>query len=386
MFYLLSVLRSTLRERGWFGTGRKVPNLAAWLDLVALGTVADLVPLDHNNRVLVRQGIERIRRGLARPGLLALMRLGKRDYRHTVASDLGFAVAPRLNAAGRLEDMGAGIQCLLEDDPERAMERASELDALNSERKTLQDRMQQEAMAQVQRELERLGERERLPDVLCLFDEQWHQGIVGLVASRVKDSVHRPVVAFAPEEEGADKLKGSARSVRGLHMRDVLALIDARHAGLMSAFGGHAMAAGLSLQGSRLEDFRRALADAVATILDGESLQSEVLTDGELEPAELGLDLARRIEKLGPWGQKFPEPLFDGRFRVLDARVVGGAHLKMVVRHVDGGPEVDAIAFGRLPEDLPEAGVPRFLYRLSVNRWRGEQSCQLMVESILSPD
>ena len=384
MFYLLSVLRQELRQRGWFTAGRREPVLAQWLDLVALGTVADLVPLDHNNRVLVSQGLERIRQGQARPGLLALLRLGKRDYRFANASDLGFAVGPRLNAAGRLEDMGAGIACLLEDDPGRAMERAAELDSLNSERKTLQSKMQEEAMQQVNSVLERIGDAEALPNVLVLHDAQWHQGVVGLVASRVKDSVHRPVIAFAPEEPGSTTLKGSARSVRGLHIRDVLALVDSSHEGLVPAFGGHAMAAGLSLESENLEVFRAAAEQAVDSILDGEALNNEVLTDGGLDPEEIGLALAQQIESLGPWGQKFPEPLFDDQFRVIDARVVGGAHLKMVVQHSQGGPEVDAIAFGCLPEDLPGNRLPRFLYRLSVNRWRGSESCQLMVESIVN--
>ncbi|MDX1381062.1 MAG: single-stranded-DNA-specific exonuclease RecJ [Xanthomonadales bacterium] len=382
VFYLLGAVRAALRERGWFGRGRPEPNLAQFLDLVALGTVADLVPLDRNNRILVRQGLERIRRGQARPGLMALLRLGGRDYRFASAADLGFAVGPRLNAAGRLEDMAAGIRCLLSDDPDEAMRLAAQLDDLNRQRQSLQEQMQAEAMAQVRTLLARL-ESQPLPPALCLFDEAWHQGVVGLVASRVKDAVHRPVSAFAPESDGAALLKGSARSVHGLHIRDVLAWVDAHRPGLMRAFGGHAMAAGLSLERARLEPFRETLAEAVGAVLGDEELSNEVWTDGELAGDELGLPLAAELEALGPWGQRFPEPLFEGAFDVIDRRVVGGAHLKMVLRSRGGGTPLDAIAFNCLPEDLPGAGALRLLYRLAVNRWRGQESCQLVVEDIL---
>ena len=382
MFYLLSVLRRELRARGWFGVSRPEPNLARFLDLVALGTVADLVPLDHNNRVLVRQGLERIRRGMARPGLMALLRLGKRDYRFADASDLGFAVGPRLNAAGRLEDMGTGIRCLLTDDSSEAMRLANQLDELNQQRRGLQEQMQQEALGQVEELLASLAQQE-LPPALCLFDESWHQGIVGLVASRVKDAVHRPVFAFAPESEGASVLKGSARSVKGLHIRDVLAYVDSHQPGLMKAFGGHAMAAGLTLDGSQYAQFVKSVSDAVTAILDGTELSAELLTDGELAAADISLGFAASLDRLGPWGQHFPEPVFDGLFEVIERRVVGGSHLKMIVRSIDGGEPVDAIAFNRLPEDLPASGAVRLLFSLGINRWRGSESCQLMVEEIV---
>lgn len=382
MFYLLSVLRRELRARGWFSVSRPEPNLARFLDLVALGTVADLVPLDHNNRVLVRQGLERIRRGMARPGLMALLRLGKRDYRFADASDLGFAVGPRLNAAGRLEDMGTGIRCLLTDDSSEAMRLAKQLDELNQQRRGLQEQMQQEALGQVEELLASLAQQE-LPAALCLFDESWHQGIVGLVASRVKDAVHRPVFAFAPESEGASVLKGSARSVKGLHIRDVLAYVDSHQPGLMKAFGGHAMAAGLTLDGSHYARFVKSVSAAVTAILDGTELNAELLTDGELAASDISLGFAASLDRLGPWGQHFPEPVFDGLFEVIERRVVGGSHLKMIVRSIDGGEPVDAIAFNRLPEDLPASGAVRLLYRLGINRWRGSESCQLMVEEIV---
>ncbi len=382
IFYLMTVVRSVLRGKGWFSGRRKEPNLAQFLDLVALGTVADLVPLDHNNRVLVRQGLERIKRGLARPGLMALLRLGKRDYRYAKAADLGFAVGPRLNAAGRLEDMATGIRCLLSSDSNEAMQLASQLDELNRQRKDLQQKMQAEAMQQLGSLLASLKEQ-ALPQALCLFDESWHQGIVGLVASRVKDAVHRPVIAFAPEAQGATLLKGSARSVRGLHIRDVLARVDARSPGMMKAFGGHAMAAGLTLEAEHLEAFKQSLGLAVDDVLGGASLSAEILTDGELPAADISLEMATLIEHLGPWGQRFAEPLFDGRFEVIDHRIVGGSHLKMIVRPIDGSEAVDAIAFNKMPQDLPQSGPVRLLYRLDINRWQGREECQLMVEHIV---
>jgi single-stranded-DNA-specific exonuclease len=337
MFYLLSVVRRELRSRGWFGVSRPEPNLAAFL---------------------------------------------KRDYRFAHASDLGFAVGPRLNAAGRLEDMGTGIRCLISDDPSQAAVLARELDELNHQRRGMQDQMQEQALGQV-RELLASMKREKLPPAICLFDESWHQGIVGLVASRVKDSVHRPVIAFAPEAEGSGVLKGSARSVKGLHIRDVLAHVDSHAPGLIRAFGGHAMAAGLTMEAGAYAQFEQALEVAVVTILDGARLDAEILTDGELAGHEINLDLAVGLERHGPWGQRFPEPLFDGRFNVLEKRVVGTSHLKMVVQAVDGGEAVDAIAFNKTPEDLPATGPARMLYRLGVNRWRGSESCQLIVEEIL---
>jgi len=382
IFYLMTVVRSVLRDKGWFAGRRKEPNLAQFLDLVALGTVADLVPLDHNNRVLVRQGLERIKRGLARPGLMALLRLGKRDYRYAKAADLGFAVGPRLNAAGRLEDMATGIRCLLSSDSNEAMQMASQLDELNQQRKGMQEKMQAEAMQQLTSLLDSLREQ-ALPQALCLFDESWHQGIVGLVASRVKDAVHRPVIAFAPEAEGATLLKGSARSVRGLHIRDVLARVDAQSPGMMKAFGGHAMAAGLTLEVEYLEKFKRTLNLAVDDILGGASLSAEILTDGELAAVEISLEMATLLENLGPWGQRFAEPLFDGRFEVIDHRIVCGSHLKMIVRPIDGNEAVDAIAFNKMPQDLPQSGPVRLLYRLDINRWQGREECQLMVEHII---
>ncbi len=383
VFYLMSVIRSVLRERDWFTSPRQEPNLGRLLDLVALGTVADLVPLDHNNRILVQQGIERICQGVCCPGILALLRLGKRDYRHLVVSDLGFTVAPRLNAAGRMEDMSVGIRCLLSDDRDEAMALANELDELNHHRRSRQVQMQSEALAQVKTMLAALEEA-TLPAGLCLHDKGWHQGIVGLVAARIKDVVHRPVIAFAPESEGADVLKGSARSIRGLHIRDVLVRIDALNPEMIIAFGGHAMAAGLTLPAANLADFKLAFAEAIEFCLSGKTLNNDLLTDGELGPQEINLEFAEELSALGPWGQHCPEPVFVGRFEVVECRVVGGAHLKMQVRLVDGKSALDAIAFGRLPEDLPDTDTTGLVYKLDINHFRGRKTCQLIVEQIFT--
>ena len=382
VFYLMSAIRGALRQRDWFTLPRQEPNLARLLDLVALGTVADLVSLDPNNRILVRQGMERIRQGLCSPGLLALLRLGKRDYRHLVAADLAFAVAPRLNAAGRLEDMGVGIRCLLTDDRDEAMALATELDELNRHRKARQEKMQSEALGQLTDLLSSLKGAE-LPAGLCLHDDAWHQGIVGLVASRIKDAAHRPVIAFAPETEGSDVLKGSARSVTGLHIRDVLARVDTQHPNMITAFGGHAMAAGLTMAVDQLETFRQAFNGSIEFFLQGRTLDNEILTDGELDPGDINLQFAELLRNLGPWGQHFPEPLFEGRFVVEEKRVVGGAHLKMRLRPAGGYGSVDAIAFGRLPENLPPTDTIGLVYKLDVNHFRGRKTCQLMVEQIL---
>jgi len=382
VFYLMSVLRAALRSRDWFTLPRQEPKLARLLDLVALGTVADLVPLDENNRILIRQGMDRIRQGYCSAGLLALLRVGKRDYRHLVASDLAFAVAPRLNAAGRMQDMSVGIRCLLSDDRDEAMALATELDELNQHRRARQAQMQQQAQVQVDTLLENLQGAE-MPAGLCLYDDAWHQGIVGLVASRIKDAVHRPVLAFAPESAGSDVLKGSARSINGLHIRDVLARVDVLHPKMITAFGGHAMAAGLTLPQAALESFTVALHESIEYFLQGRIPSNEILTDGELEPDDIKLEFAQALRKLGPWGQHFPEPVFSGRFIVEEQRVVGGAHLKMCLRPIGGAQSIDAIAFGRLPEDLPDTDTTGFVYRLDINHFRGRETCQLLVEKIL---
>jgi single-stranded-DNA-specific exonuclease len=341
------------------------------LDLVAVGTVADLVPLDRNNRVLVAQGLKRIRAGRCAPGVRALVESAGRRLDQLTAADLGFVVAPRLNAAGRLTDMSIGIACLLADDPARAAALAAELCRLNEERREIEQRMQLEA-AELALRFEQAG-GETLG--LCLFDERWHQGVVGLVAGRIKDRLHRPVIAFARAGDGS--LRGSARSVAGIHIRDVLDAIAARHPGLIEKFGGHAMAAGMTLCESKLGEFRGAFAREIAALADLESLRGVVLTDGALEPDEMNLSTARVLREAGPWGQGFPEPVFDGGFKVEDARIVGGKHLKL---ELEGG--LEAIAFGYLGSAMQDPalrrGVPvEIAYRLEVNEFNGAERVQL---------
>jgi single-stranded-DNA-specific exonuclease len=348
------------------------------LDLVALGTVADLVPLDRNNRVLVAQGLRRIRAGRCVPGIRALLELAGRSRERLTAADLGFVVAPRLNAAGRLADMSVGIACLLADDEGRARALAAELTRLNEERREIEQRMQAEAtdLAATVRFAESGDETLGL----CLFDENWHQGVVGLVAGRIKDRLHRPVVAFARAEDGS--LRGSARSVAGIHIRDVLDAIAARHPGLIEKFGGHAMAAGMTLPESSLDGFRRAFAEEIAARADVDSFAGVILSDGELLDAELSLETARVLRGAGPWGQGFPEPVFDGSFKIIDLRVVGGRHLKLRLRGAGAGAALEAISFGYVggASENPalEPGVMVDLaYRLEVNEYNGAEQVQL---------
>ena len=347
-----------------------------WLDLVALGTVADLVPLDRNNRILVEQGLLRIRAGACCPGVTALLRAGNRDPAQAVTSDLAFAAGPRLNAAGRLDDMSVGVECLLSDAPDRAAELAALLSSLNEERKAIETRMQQEAMRAVAGIELSAGS---LPPVLCVHRSGWHSGVVGLVAARLKERYHRPVVAFADEESGL--LKGSARSVPGLHIRDALADVDARLPGLIERFGGHAMAAGLSLSPESLEPFATALATAVAARLEPGVLDGVILSDGELDEGLLGLATAELLRDAAPWGQGFPEPLFDGRFELLEARVVGLDHLKLKLRPAGGRRVLDAIAFRQAHRlEPPRPARLHAAYRLGVNEYAGLRSAQLVVE------
>ena len=381
-FYLLTALRSQLRETGWFvEQGMGEPAMARWLDLVALGTVADVVPLDRINRVLVHQGLKRVQAGQCRPGISALLELANREQGRIVAADFGFAVGPRLNAAGRLDDMSLGIHCLLCDDPEEARQYAVELDQLNADRRIIETGMQQEAL----RAVDQLHlDENRLPWGICLYDSRWHQGVVGLLASRIKERYHRPVIAFAPGEDGS--LKGSARSIPGFHIRDALDAIACRHPELLSKFGGHAMAAGLSLEEQHLDQFGRAFDEEVRRLLTAQDLEEEIRIDGELEKECFSLETARLLRSAGPWGQHFPEPLFRGSFQVVQSRVLGGKHLKFTLAGPDATADlVDAIAFN-VPESQlnPAATQVELIYRLDVNFWRGRESPQLMVERILS--
>ena len=377
MFYLLIALRRVLRAREWFE--RKavpVPRLAELLDLVAVGTLADVVPLDRNNRILVSQGLARIRAGRCRPGVAALLRVAGRDPARTTASDVGFALAPRLNAAGRLEDMSLGIECLLAPTPALAQERALRLDELNRERREIEKTMQEQAMSHLQGLS--LAESSALPLGLCLFDERWHPGVVGILAARIKDRYHRPAIAFACDGEAA--LRGSVRSVPGVHARDVLDAVATAHPGLLHRFGGHAMAAGLSLERSRLDAFSRAFDTEVRRHLCASALGGRTLSDGELSPEELDLDLAHRLREGGPWGAGFPEPCFDGEFEVLRSRVVGGRHVKLVLSPLGSDRRVDAIAFNAEPSFPPAMRRVRVAYRLGVNFYQGLQSPELLVE------
>ncbi|MGB6605942.1 MAG: single-stranded-DNA-specific exonuclease RecJ [Steroidobacteraceae bacterium] len=377
-FYVMAALQRRLVD-----AGAAAPAVAQWLDLVALGTVADVVPLDANNRVLIAQGVRRIRAGRCTPGLTALLEVAGRPAASLTAADLAFGAAPRLNAAGRLDDMSIGIQCLITDDADSARQLAARLDALNEERRSIEARMQQEALAAVRRltetgpgALERCG--------VCLFDESWHQGVVGLVASRVKDRVRRPVIAFALAD--AATLRGSARSLAGLHIRDMLESIAARHPDMMSRFGGHAMAAGLTLERAKLDVFARAFDEEAARWVRGAPPADTVETDGELALDELAIATAQALREGGPWGQSFPEPTFDGVFSIRNARVVNERHLKMWVEPPHSGRAFDAIAFNHIEpqaEFRPPAGEAQLVYRLDVNQYQGERRLQLLVDHVL---
>ncbi|MBP7958594.1 MAG: single-stranded-DNA-specific exonuclease RecJ, partial [Thiopseudomonas sp.] len=339
MFYVLLALRAHLRSNGWFAQqGIAEPNLAELLDLVALGSVADVVPLDANNRILVHQGLARIRAGRARPGLQAILEVARRDHRRLVSTDLGFIVGPRLNAAGRLDDISLGIECLLCEDADGALQRAQQLEQLNQDRKQIEQGMQREALVQL-KDLP----LDNLPFGLCLFEPEWHQGVIGILASRMKERYHRPVIAFA--DAGAGQLKGSARSIPGLHIRDALDAVAARFPELISKFGGHAMAAGLTLQAVHYEAFAKAFDAEVRRQLTADDLTGRIYSDGCLAANEFDMQLAQQLRHAGPWGQRFPEPLFHGDFKIISQRLVGEKHLKLVLQSAQNAPALDAIAF-----------------------------------------
>ncbi|EJM3644834.1 single-stranded-DNA-specific exonuclease RecJ [Salmonella enterica] len=379
-FYLMLALRTFLRDKGWFDERNIAPpNLAELLDLVALGTVADVVPLDANNRILIWQGLSRIRAGKCRPGIKALLEISNRDPQQLAASDLGFALGPRLNAAGRLDDMSVGVALLLCDNLGEARVLASELDALNQTRKEIEQGMQAEALILCEK-LERSSET--LPGGLAMYHPEWHQGVVGILASRIKERFHRPVIAFAPAGDGT--LKGSGRSIQGLHMRDALERLDTLYPDLMIKFGGHAMAAGLSLEEHKFEQFQQRFGELVTEWLDPALLQGEVISDGPLSAAEMSMEVAQLLRDAGPWGQMFPEPLFDGRFRLLQQRLVGERHLKVMVEPVGGGPLLDGIAFNIDTTCWPDNGVREveLAYKLDINEFRGNRSLQIIIDDI----
>ncbi len=367
MFYVLAATRALLRARGMLhGDG---PNLALLLDLVALGTVADVVRLDHANRILVEQGLRRIRAGRAHPGVDALFRVAGRDPARATAGDLGFVAGPRLNAAGRLADMAVGIRCLLADDPREARAIAAELDRLNRERREVESAMQEEALADLEgaaAEAARAGGAS-----LCLFRPTWHQGVVGIVASRLKDRFHRPVIVFAPGSDG--ELRGSGRSIRGFHLRDALDLVSKREHGLIRRFGGHAVAAGLTIAPDGYARFAAAFEEVATAWLTPADLERVIETDGTLAAGELTLDLARRVAATA-WGQGFPAPAFDDRFDVVESRVVGGAHTRVTLAR--GGERFSAIAF-RHTDALPPR--LRAVYRPEVDIWGGGEALQLVL-------
>ncbi|EKN4605156.1 single-stranded-DNA-specific exonuclease RecJ [Vibrio parahaemolyticus] len=384
-FYLMMALCVHMRKHNWFAQqGMQEPKLMELIDLVALGTVADVVPLDENNRILVHQGLQRIRAGKARPGIQALIEVAKRDARRLVASDFGFALGPRINAAGRLDDMSFGVELLMCNNIHAARRMASELDGLNQTRKEIEEGMKQEAMAFCERL--QFGENSKLPYGLSLFQRDWHQGVIGILASRIKEKFHRPVIAFADGGEGT--IKGSCRSIPGLHMRDALDFIDTQNPGLIIKFGGHAMAAGLTIKEQDFERFSRLFDEVVKKELDEAALKGVILSDGELKPEEFSMHIAEQLRAGGPFGQAFPEPIFDGEFKVLHQKLVGEKHLKLMLEPLyKGHPTnvmIDGIAFNVDLRRWPDASVKtvRLAYKLDVNEFRGNQSLQLMIDHI----
>ena len=379
VFYLLAAVRARLRERGWF-SNRPMPTLMEWIDLVALGTVADVVPLDRNNRILVKHGLRRLRAGNGTPGVRALLKAAKRNPEQASAQDLGFYAGPRLNAAGRLEDMSLGIECLLADDPQKARELAQQLNALNSRRRDIENQMRRQAEARLE---VLLREVEDMPPGLCLYDPEWHEGVVGILASRVRDRWHRPAILFARAQNG--QLRGSGRGIPELHLRDLLDTLNRRHPGLMLHFGGHAAAAGLSLHESAFEAFATAFSATIQDVAGDLPLARELLSDGELPHQALCLETAELLDDSGPWGKDFPEPLFDGEFQVLNCWPVGQdrGHLRLLVSPVgSGGQSLNAIAFRQGSKMEGSRHRVHLAYRLDINLYRGERTLQLMVEHL----
>ena len=381
-FYLMLALRAKFRELGLFDA-KNQPNFTELLDLVALGTVSDVVPLDQNNRILVYQGIARIRAERCRCGIRALAEVAKRDVTRFVAADLGFSIGPRLNAAGRLDNMSVGVELLLAENMETARALALELDGLNQARKEIEQGMKLEALTICQNLFANATALEtEIPYAIVLYQADWHQGVLGILASRIKDQFHRPVIAFAQDQAGI--LKGSARSIPGLHIRDVLERVYSQHPDLILKFGGHAMAAGLSIPESRFDDFRQIFNQTVSELLAEDQLQGTIWTDGELHANLLNLATAETLRQGGPWGQAFPEPMFDGEFKILQQRLVGEKHLKMMVEPKLGGPLLDAIAFNVDTRYYPDLSVKtaRFVYKLDINEFRGNRDVQLLVDYI----
>lgn len=382
VFYVLLALRALLREKDWF-TEKQIaePNLAQFLDIVAVGTVADVAKLDYNNRILVDQGLRRIRADKACAGIRALLTVAGKKLFRVSSTDLGFVVGPRLNAAGRLEDMSLGIECLLTDDESRALELAKQLNDLNEERKHIEQDMQKQALEVLASNKFDNVDAHRFG--IALYDEDWHQGVIGIVAARLKEKFNRPVIVFAKSNE--TELKGSARSIPGLHIRDAIDLLATRHPDLINTFGGHAMAAGMSIPKENFESFAVAFNQVIEELVTPEQLEAILLSDGELKESELCLDIAELLFKAGPWGQGFPEPVFDGLFKVNDHRIVGKHHLKLNLTPVGGRQKIDAIAFNiekhQWNEESSEVSIA---YQLSVNEFRGARTPQLIIQYLES--
>jgi len=374
IFYVMMALRARLRDNGWFSS-QSEPNLADFLDLVALGTVADVVALDYNNRILVDQGLRRIRADRCCPGIRALVQASGRNQNSLVASDLGFYLAPRINAAGRMDDMSHGIACLLSENDFNAREHAHLLQTFNQERRLEEAKMQLEALEM----LDTLGTTEKMG--LCLLDKKWHQGLIGILAARIKDRLHRPVIIFTYDRE--NKIRGSGRSVQGVHIRDVIDTIATRHPGMVTYFGGHAMAAGLTIPHSQFEAFQQAFDEEIRKYLSADDLQGIIFSDGTLSGSDFNLDLAKQLKMLTPWGHNFPEPVFDGEFKLVARRVLKNKHLKMQVRPLDGGPQLDVIAFNTVDTDWPpNVSRLKMAYKLDINVFRGLTNLQLMANSV----
>ena len=391
IFYVMTAVRTELRQRGWF-TQRQEPNMAQFLDLLALASVADVVPLDKNNRILVDQGLKRIRAGKAISGINALLKIAGKSPNNLVASDLGFAIGPRLNAAGRLDDMATGIECLLTDNDTLADQYAEELNTLNEERKNIERGMQQQAMTWLQSQslaqFDQQAGHQHLPWGLCLHDADWHQGVIGILASRIKDKVHRPVIAFANAElvqEQEQEIKGSARSILGLHIRDALDLIAKRRPDVLTKFGGHAMAAGLSIKLKNYATFQTEFDKVCHELMTEDQLDQVILSDGELRAEDFNLNLAAMIKYAGPWGQQFPEPIFDGEFLIINQKIVGSNHLKLTLGIIGTQQVIDAIAFNIDLDEWTDDSCQKIqcAYQLDINEFRGMQSVQLMIRHLI---
>ncbi len=380
-FYLMLAVRATLRRRAWFTAERPEPNMANYLDLVALGTVADVVPLDDNNRILIEHGLQRIRANKGCAGINALLNIAGKSIAGCSAQDFGFIIGPRLNAAGRLDDMSIGIECLLSDDEARAADYAATLNTMNQQRREIEGEMLNQATTILEQHKVELDDSGSVPNALALYDEQWHQGVVGLLASRIKEKYHRPVFAFA--DAGNGEIKGSGRSIPGLHLRDVLDMISKQHKNLITKFGGHAMAAGLTMRQDGFTLFQQAFNEQVCAVLRPQDLENISETDGSVDEKHMTMEVSDLFKYASPWGQLFPEPVFDDVFKILNWRIVGEKHLKLELAKQDSDERYAAIAFNKTNDDLPAGnGHIRCVYRLDVNEFRGKRSLQLIVQHI----